>query len=408
MERYVVVILSVLSAASVFLFKSARLMSLSSLWRLAGVSSLCGVLFVSAALYAEVGDDCTDGDALCGLAEVCVPDGQGEGTRLCTRRCDAVQPCPEGFECTRSGSLSVCLPPPLRVRLGEGCDELPCQEGLLCVNINDQMTCTQPCAQQGACPVGFECRLAGQEEGLCVEGGPLAQLGEPCDERGCVEGATCLPPEGERALPYCTLPCDLPCPFGLSCEGGGAQGEGAHCRHNPPPPRAPGARCPLSFADAVAASCGEGLICEPSEGYELMSFEFKGQGWCAQPCDLNTPCPEGYGCVIAQGRSAETSEGLCAEGQPTAPIFTSFSEEEPMGGLEPPLFGGIEDGSTLPQGSEGSGGAQGGSCEAGLTERAHLWGALLIFTLLLGARPLRRTSAHASSPRGALSAAKGA
>ena len=340
-------------------------------------------LFLSVALYAEVGDDCTDGDAFCGLAEVCVPDGQGEGTRLCTRRCDAAQPCPEGFECTRSGSLSVCLPPPLRVRLGEACDELPCQEGLLCVNINEQRTCTQPCVQQGACPVGFECRLAGQEEGLCVEGGPLAELGEPCDERACAEGAVCLQPEGERALPYCTLPCELRCPSGLSCEGGEA-----HCRHSPPPPRDAGARCPLSFADEVAASCGGGLICEPSEGYELMSFEFKGQGWCAQPCDQSTPCPDGYGCVIAQGREGGAPEGLCAEGQPTAPMFTSFSEE-PTGGLEPPPFGGLEDGSSLPQGREGGESSEGAgsSCEAGLGERPQLWLSLLLLTLLVGARP---------------------
>ena len=345
---------------------------------------------------AEVGQACDEPEMNCGAGELCVADGQGEGGRICTRRCSAVDPCPEPYECMPMGGANLCLLSPARAQAGESCAMMGCEAGLMCVEADQGLTCAQRCEGGGTCPRGFECRMGQEEAGFCLTEGALAPIGEPCDIRACAEGLSCIAPRGERSVYYCSEPCghDEDCVTQMGCD----VVEGI-CRHPTPTPREMGTDCLLEYVDELATGCGVGLICEPSAPYPLVRVMYRGQGWCTQECGPVDPCPEGYGCDYTQGREVPLSGvGVCQEGVIDAPALSSA--QGPMGGASyvGDYLGQGQDGVEPLSPRQGAGGG-GLGCERGASHETSCGLLILFATLMLyRARSVHRSQGRRSGP----------
>lgn len=344
------------------------------------------VLLASQRISAEVGQDCTDDNSACDPGEVCVADGLGEGRRICSRSCSSVNPCIDPFMCTPFNGLSLCLPMPKLSEIGASCEDNPCELGLHCVQGDDsERICAQFCESAGTCPRGYTCRRGQNESGYCLADGGVISIGEPCDQLACAEGLDCIAPQQERSLAYCSRTCSeqSPCSPYMQCDS-----NSGYCRHPVPETRSIGADCLLSYVDATAAGCGEGLICEPSAPYPLVRVMYRGQGWCTQECHMMQACPEGYGCDYTQGRDPPLPGlGVCQEGFIDAPgLGASPEPSENLDSPIPPVVGGDE-GSLIFDPNESMNAET--SCMTN-QEKTPLWIILWVVMMLLNSKTMER------------------
>lgn len=121
-----------------------------------------------------VGGICEEG-ADCGEA-ICAAQGERQ---WCTAVCDAVDDCPNGFDCVATGGTRVCAP--MRSLEGEPCDDsADCVTGL-CANVGGGGVCTSLCDADNACAPGLECRRTGDgTTAVCVPPPPRPSTAGGC------------------------------------------------------------------------------------------------------------------------------------------------------------------------------------------------------------------------------------
>ena len=266
----------------------------------------------------------------------CISDGMNS---YCTQDCDESTPCPSGFYCAQTfeggGACARGMEPMVdRAGFGESCgNETPCEEGLTCIDDNEDVYCAGPC-DGGMCPEGYFCAQFANGGSACARGdagmtGPLPSMGEPCTpERGlCADGLFCLndasytdATTGEP-IPYCTGPCDgRSCPDGYRCVGitpgestacsivpnAGARGIGDPCWENPERPFEP-----PTCGDDTNLFCAGQRVAPP--------------GYCTQYCDPTDCCPIDWGCV-----AVTPVYGQCQAGVSDAVGLECETEKEPV------------------------------------------------------------------------------
>ncbi len=266
---------------------------------------------------ANFGESCAQ--ELCVDPLFCVSDGMDQ---FCSQNCDSTTPCPNNYYCAQlSSGNGACAPgmaPEVeRVGFNEPCGEqIACEAGLICISDGDESYCSGPC-NQGLCPEGMQC--AGLQGGgdVCARGTatPAPEFGQLCEESGrCAEGLFCLNDplyvsevNGEL-LPYCSKECGNGCPQGYRCvdlepsgdacqkiPSAGERGIGDECWQNPEDP----------FAEP---SCGEDLRCSGSRR-DPNTQELIEPGICTMSCNIDSCCPQGWGCAGVTPFLA-----LCVEG----------------------------------------------------------------------------------------------
>ena len=166
---------------------------------------------------SEATDDC-DEDSHCWN----VMDVEGELVGTCTPFCTNVEDptCPEGYACSVSSSLAVCI---------ETCDpiEQDCAEGTACFWTGGDFSCVfttqniplgEPCGFINDCDGGLACLTAEvmpncEGSACCGAFCDLALGDEPCDAG--LPGTVCYPffeqgdvPEGQEHVGVCILPQD--------------------------------------------------------------------------------------------------------------------------------------------------------------------------------------------------------
>ena len=312
---------------------------------------LAALFWLPVAAQAEIGEPCGE-DALCPPAMTCIPE---EGTPgYCTARCPEAG-CPEGFNCRSGGGpFEMCLKGeglPPGAGQGEACDGPDaCALPLTCFTDNEERYCTRFCTLPGTCPEGFRClqgavpacqRLRGLPSGL-----------EPCPAGQCAEGWACVT-HPSRDLAFCALPCpEGTCAAGLACVEG-------HCLPDPLPGRpAFGERCVPEGAEPRLVGCAEGTLC---------LYDGGSASYCTQACDIDEPCPEGYGC-----RTIEPGRPECRRGVPNDDYYEPVASPDygvpaPPPPSEPPMQAVEQEGGDETKGKA----ADDGGCQAAPGEGAE-------------------------------------
>ena len=110
----------------------------------------------------DLGDPCELNEQ-CGSGMCAIDNDRGRS--FCTDTCGDGSPCPGGYACEAvGGGVSICNP--MLGTLGSSCDGPPdCLSGLCAVGATGQQFCTEPCGQDGSCPLGFECVTAAADVG---------------------------------------------------------------------------------------------------------------------------------------------------------------------------------------------------------------------------------------------------
>ncbi len=206
----------------------------------------------------QEGEPC-DSYYACAEGLECAPTGRGW---TCSRTCARDSDCGTEQECaevTRPGvdTIRICLDRRF-ARLGEVCEDKPCEDGTTCIYYDGTRRCFQNCQTRADCSGGLDCQPTRDGGGVCA---PYV-------------GASCID--------------DLDCPTGQICEAD-------ECSpFDPGQPQGPEGRC------ADDSHCQSGAC-----GY------FNGMGRCGRGCDQRLghyQCPEGQGCVVD-----EMGNGMCRE-----------------------------------------------------------------------------------------------
>ncbi len=254
---------------------------------------------------AAIGDPC-DANGVCPAGLTCMPE---EGTTgYCTARCPDAG-CPEGFTCRSGGApFEMCLKgPPTTASgvMGDACagpDE--CTQPLTCFADNADQYCTRYCTVPGSCPAGFHCQ--GNDAPACQRLHGLPSSLEPCADGQCAAGWECIT-HPARTLAFCSFPCPAgTCPGGQECVQG-------HCLPNPLPltPKF-GEKCVADGLEPSVVGCEQGAFC-------LLSGN---DSYCSRVCDIDKPCPDGYGCRGISPDHAECRRGLPNDDYYNAPELT--------------------------------------------------------------------------------------
>ncbi len=278
----------------------------------------------------QPGQSCADKPLGCQADSLCVG---AKGKEICALLCSQTSPsCPSGTWCAigAKSETGVCLPSGT-VQPGGSCENSPyaCSSGALCQSWGNGAgaTCISPCAADGSCGNGLDCKDFGQAGSYCEPVGSGGQ-GTPCvkDPGVCGKGSYCI----EQGTPFaiCSSQCstDADCgpsggqPGGLWC----AQGKwGGYCL-----PNGGGQIYDLCYGKPFA--CGKGLICLGDSANNPGAFCAKectgfasscgasakcqyvggGQAWCVPTGSL----PPGSPC-LTQPLSCDASS-LCIKGSP--------------------------------------------------------------------------------------------
>lgn len=264
------------------------------------------------------------------------------GEWVCTTPCDG--DCPRGFQCVEVEDQShLCLSPHSSLckpcRSDDECRDYPWQEAL-CATVSPQSGsfCTTPCNQDENCPLGFECRMAGDTAGFCqplhgecgcattwIQEGSSTECWQESEDGSCPGSRTCL----EQGLSDCDAPIpgpelcdgldnncngpvdeDVTCDDANSCTQDSCQGTQG-CLHSP----LSGPDCDDENACTLTDRCNEGVCVG-----ELDSCD--DQNPCTRDeCDEGSGCShflEPYGCddnnLCTRGDRCE--QGACLSGEP--------------------------------------------------------------------------------------------
>lgn len=244
----------------------------------------------------------------CQSGDECVA-GLGEGARctalgadgaFCASACTGPADCPSGYRCEANG-LNLCLPDGLRC---VECLRTPCGDGLVC----DQQT------------------------GECVD--PKGSCGPCTDDVGCQDGLRCAEVENGR---FCLEPCaDGMCPEGLTCAAGVCQPESGRC--DPCGGRCEGATPYCIEATGECGQCGpgvpctDGLNCDLANNVCVESEGCLGDVDCQNPeqpvcfngmcvaCLQDTDCPPRNACNAQQQCEPDACRGVeCQRGSDCNP-----------------------------------------------------------------------------------------
>ena len=247
---------------------------------------------------ADFGEDCTSDR--CGAELVCVTDGV---SRYCSRFCETS--CDGGYHCVDlADDRRACArgPDPDRERadVGQPCDARGCRSGLLCVRDQGEAYCVAPC--EDGCPEGFVCGPLSEGREACVRTPnpeTLPRAGDPCAASWCAPGLVCLRHRGETR---CARSCaDAACPVDQECVE--ARPSGRVCvALEGRPPRPPSVDAP---ADDDLPLMGQpcridgGAAC--AAGLVCVDTRVEGEtvihaGYCTQVCNPSTCCAPGWGC----------------------------------------------------------------------------------------------------------------
>jgi len=268
----------------------------------------------------EVGDTCF-GDDEC-ISGMCRVVG---GDPVCVQLCEpaTLDPgCPDGYVCEVSGcNVGTCS----AGSLGSGALDSPCSsdadcETHYCFDPGDGVSvCARQCQEGGSvCPTGRVCTTDGFPCGSCTvpaPGDPLP-FGSPCADGSECIGMIC---RGDACTRSCTT--DGDCPMGNRCSSG-------VCVSGAPVP--PGGPCTdalecedtapvcadvdgatICVAECPTGACADGNVCE--EGLCLPPGLGLGEsctdnpecrtgicaGTCTRVCEVESECPEGFGCYAA-------------------------------------------------------------------------------------------------------------
>ena len=269
---------------------------------------------------AAIGDPC-DENGVCPLGFFCFPEADTPG--YCTGSCPEAG-CPEGFNCrTGGGPRELCLKGeglPPGGGLGEACAGADgCEPPLTCFTDNAGQYCSQYCTVPGSCPAGYRCQPG--EAPACSRLVTAPAGLEPCAEGACAAGWDCIE-HPSRTLPLCSFPC----PAGL-CDGGLECVDG-HCLPNPWPgtPKF-GEPCVTEGLEAKVVGC-EG------EDFCLGSGP---TSYCSRACDIDAPCPTGYGCQTIEPGRPECRRGLPNDEYYVPMVFPDGGFPDPPDASPPPM-----------------------------------------------------------------------
>jgi Cys-rich repeat protein len=185
-------------------------------------------------------DDCGDG-------QICVDDGSGNGTKVCTaiecisdgdcangatcvdglcvggtvpQGCKSSADCPAGQTCDTATGNCAPVPPSSLGECAACVEQADCEAGLECGKVGVSNHCTRPCTQQGECASGWTCYDSdGSGAKTCVPG--MFQC-KDCLLDGCGDGLFCNPSNGvcEQAVATCqNCVQDAQCGPGQRCHG---------------------------------------------------------------------------------------------------------------------------------------------------------------------------------------------
>lgn len=161
-----------------------------------------------------------EGDEQCASGDC--TEGEGAADVFCTRACDDMTLCGDGFHCRGGRCVGGDLGD-----LGESClTEEDCRMPLDCAGLEGELFCASSC--EDGCAPGFEC-LATDVGERCVPGG--FGLGEACMSSEECRSGLCGG--------VCTILCDSqPCPDGFDCVPAG--GDRSACVVSSEPPESGG------------------------------------------------------------------------------------------------------------------------------------------------------------------------
>lgn len=136
-------------------------------------------------------------------------------------------------------------------------------------------------------PVDGSSQDAGQDvaDGTAIDTGAglLCEPGDGCFEESCQGAEDCLSGICTMHLgdKVCSKTCDAACPEGWSCTLVGAGGDGQYV-------------CMSNFSH-LCLPCGDSSDCSSDVPNACVSYPDE-LSFCGGACDLETPCPDGYGC----------------------------------------------------------------------------------------------------------------
>ena len=117
----------------------------------------------------------------------------------CSRTCARDSDCGEEQECaevTRPGvdTIRICLDRRF-ARLGEVCEDKPCEDGTTCIYYDGTRRCFQNCQTRADCSGGLDCQPTRDGGGVCAP-----YVGASCiDDLDCPTGQIC---EADECSPF--------------------------------------------------------------------------------------------------------------------------------------------------------------------------------------------------------------
>ncbi len=255
-------------------------------------------------------------------------------TRFCRPPCkfDA-RVCADGQACGRPTlgtktsdptAPSVCMPTAGAAKIHESCRYLPCEQGLLCINgDNNDRVCMSQCDKDADCGAGAHC-LGSTSKGQkicaihctsdaqckgklrCVGFGdkmldhclPNTPVGpnQSCDKRLCGPGMRCFGWPGQTTR-FCSKTCPAKtCTSGLSClevQGNGTSLCVKQCGLFDKPSKCATGQVCYASAKLLQAYCipGKGDPTSCGAANPCVSGRLCINGTCRLPCDATHPCP---------------------------------------------------------------------------------------------------------------------
>ncbi len=172
----------------------------------------------------------------------------------CTRW-NAFDDCAQGLDCQIEDCIDECTGfcrnPCTRADVGESCDDIGCVEGADCDY--ETQTCRSHGSEGDSCS-NVRCRdglVCDFENDRCIE---LPEAGDPCFQGSCAEDAFCVVDPVDPTIQTCTAPGDLdaPCMGHRQCTSG---------------------YCPAGFCKELPGkgeecfgTCADGLVCRSDDG----------------------------------------------------------------------------------------------------------------------------------------------